>query len=115
VTFLRRNRIISVRVSDEEYQQVERISRERGAHSVSAFVRSILTTWSRSIPSSEPCTSEIMAQVAALQRQVDSLSDVVKQGLRPDVSTTPTDEPLDSLDKCLASPMSLERSSVQEA
>jgi len=115
VTFLRRNRIISVRVSDDEYEQVERISRERGAHSVSAFVRSILTTWGRPALSSEPCTSEIMAQVAALQRQVDLLSDVVKQGFRADASTTPTDQKLDTVEKCLASPASLESSRVQEA
>jgi len=58
---------------------VEQISRERGAHSVSDFVRSVLTTWGLSVPNSEPCTCEVVAQVAALQRQVDWLSHQVSQ------------------------------------
>jgi len=79
MTFTRRSRIISVRVSQEEYEQVERISRERGAHSVSDFVRWVLTTSGISSASSEPCNCGILAQVANLQRQVDWLSAIVTQ------------------------------------
>ncbi len=38
-TFIKRNRIVSFRLSDEEYDRLEQISRAHGAHSVSDFVR----------------------------------------------------------------------------
>jgi len=79
VTFSQRNRIISIRVSDQEYEEVKRISRERGAHSVSDYVRWVLTTWGLSAQNCEPINSAILAQVAALQRQVDWLSTRVAQ------------------------------------
>ena len=79
MSFLRRSRIISVRVSQDEYEQVERISREHGASSVSDFVRRVLTNSGFSILDSEPNARGVVAQVASLQRQVDWLLHVVEQ------------------------------------
>ena len=75
----RRNRIISVRVSQQEYEQIEQITCERGAQSVSDLVRSLLKTWGASGPVSGPCTCGILPHVAALERQVDRLSDLITQ------------------------------------
>jgi len=79
MTFSRRNRIISVRVSQDEYEQVERVSRERGAHSVSDFVRWVLTNGGLALTPAEVCSCGIAAQVAALERKVDWLSGLVNQ------------------------------------
>jgi hypothetical protein len=61
---------------------VERISREHGANSVSDFVRRLVTNSGLSILIAEPDTHGVLAQVAALQRQVDWLSGLVEQGRR---------------------------------
>ena len=92
MTFSRRSRVISVRVSQEEYEEVERLSRERGAHSVPDFVRRVLTTWQQFGAGSELCSSGILEQVAALQRKVDWLSGLVVQ-IRGERATDSTESP----------------------
>ena len=77
LSFVKRNRIVSVRVTQDEYQTLERISRERGANSVSEFLRQL-------IMSSEPFASPAMngtvgvtQEINELKRKVDWLSQML--------------------------------------
>lgn len=111
MSFSRRNRIISVRVSEEEYEQVERISREHRARSVSDFVRWLLASSGLTVPTSEPNIYGIQEQVAALQRRVDWLSDLVTEN-RGQGRSASTDTPLG--EQCLVSVASALCESAQE-
>jgi len=79
VSFLKRDHIISVRVSQDEYDRVERVSREHGAASVSDFVRRVVTNAKLSALIADATDHALLTHVAALQRQVDSLTRLVEQ------------------------------------
>lgn len=79
MSFVKRSRIVSVRVTQEEYQTLERVSRGHGANSVSEFLRQL-------IMQSEPFASlpgaghrEFTHELDELKRKVDRLSQIVKQ------------------------------------
>ncbi len=78
MNFSRRSRIISTRLSEDEYDVVDRISRETGARSVSDFVRQVVLD-STSVFPSETGTTSVAGRIAALQRKVDWLSAVVER------------------------------------
>jgi len=82
VSFVKRSRIVSIRVTQDEYQTLERISREHGANSVSELLRQL-------IMKSEPLVSaaggetppEVSKELDELKRKVDWLSQIVTQSL----------------------------------
>jgi len=76
LSFIKRNRIISTRVSEDEYEEVQRISRKHGAHSVSDYLRQVMMT-GPGHPAAEAGTQE--AEIAALQRKVEWLLHVVER------------------------------------
>jgi hypothetical protein len=80
LTFIKRSRIISTRVSEDEYAELRRISRERGASSVSDYVRRLLVNGGRVAPPSETAAGAVAAEIAALHRKVDWLAQVVEHG-----------------------------------
>lgn len=82
MSFVKRNRIVSVRVTPEEYRTLDRISREHGANSVSEYLRQL-------IMSSEPFASavnkesrEVTDELDRLKQQLEQLSQLVKGILR---------------------------------
>jgi hypothetical protein len=79
VSFDKRNRIVSIRVTQGEYETLERISREQGANSVSEFLRRVLTNSALANLTAEPEADGVLTQVAALKRKVDWLSNIVEQ------------------------------------
>ena len=87
MTFIRRNRIISTRVSEDEYEEILRISRKHGAHSVSEYLRRVMLNSASGLPAVEACNQG--AEIAVLQRKVDWLLHVVERtdGSGPDGST----------------------------
>jgi predicted CopG family antitoxin len=79
MSFVKRNRIVSIRVTQNEYETLERISREQGANSVSEFLRRVLTNSALANLTAEPEADGVLTQVAALKRKVDWLSNIVEQ------------------------------------
>jgi predicted CopG family antitoxin len=82
VSFVKRSRIVSIRVTQDEYQTLERISRGHGANSVSEFLRQL-------IMDSEPFASAGRAgprgfgeELDELKRKVERLSRIVKQRVK---------------------------------
>lgn len=76
MSFIKRNRIISTRVSQDEYEKVQRISRKHGAHSVSDYLRRVMMAETGQ-QAAEAGTQE--ADIAALQRKVEWLLRVVER------------------------------------
>jgi len=92
VNFIKRDRIVATRVSQEEYEELQRISREHGAQSVSDFVRRVITNHKSVILAAE--AHSMAMQIDSLQQKVDWLTDIVSQNgpSRTAVSTaTPAD------------------------
>jgi len=80
VSFLRRDRVISVRLSQHEYDQLDQLSRKQGASSVSDFVRRMLTNSVLSSLVADDGSAGVLAQLAVLQQQMDWLSRLVRTG-----------------------------------
>jgi hypothetical protein len=87
LSFVKRSRIVSVRVTQDEYQILEKTSRGHGANSVSEFIRQL-------IMDSEPFASaagngnrEFAEELDELKRKVDRLSQIVNQRVRKQRST----------------------------
>jgi len=79
LSFVRRNRIVSVRVTQDEYQTLERISRGRGANSVSGFLRQLIMSSEPFASAARGGTREVTEELDDLKRKVDRLSQIVKQ------------------------------------
>ena len=77
MSFIKRNRIISVRVSPQEYERLEQLAQEEGAFSVSDFVRRLLTNAGLSPRIANGGAGRVLSQIAALQREVERLSHLV--------------------------------------
>ena len=77
MSFVRRNRIVSVRVSQEEYDLLEQLAQEHGAFSVSDFVRRLVTNTGLTARVSDGGGRRVRAQIAELQREVERLSDLL--------------------------------------
>ena len=82
-TFIKRNRIVSFRLSDEEYDQLEQIGRAHGAHSVSDFVR---ITTQRAIVGSERelargwmKVTTVEGRIDALQQELNRLAELIEE------------------------------------
>jgi predicted CopG family antitoxin len=82
VSFIKRTRIISTRVSEEEYEELQRISREHGASSVSDYVRRMVVNSIPALLDSENGGHAVAAEVAALHRKVEWLAQILEQGER---------------------------------
>ncbi|MCC6859786.1 MAG: hypothetical protein IT158_14555 [Bryobacterales bacterium] len=77
--FKKRNRIVSFRVSDEEYLVLQRISEQLGAHSVSAYARHLACRSLERHPH-EPFSARLeslSARVEELHRNVAHLSALI--------------------------------------
>jgi len=70
--FKKRNRIVSFRVSDDEYQTLQRISEQQGAHSVSAYARYLACN-----SFGRPSGISLTAQLELLTHRVDELDKTV--------------------------------------
>ena len=77
MNFIKRDRIVATRVSQEEYEELQRISREHGAQSVSDFVRRVITNHKSVILAAE--AHSMAMQIDSLQQKVDWLTDIVSQ------------------------------------
>ncbi len=82
MSFIKRTRIISTRVSQDEYEALLRISRENGAHSVSDYVRRMVVGSTVPFPDSDASRDGVAADLAELQRKVDWLVRIV-EGAQP--------------------------------
>jgi predicted CopG family antitoxin len=82
VSFVKRNRIVSIRVTQDEYQTLERISRGHGANSVSEFLRQLIMDSEPVASAARVGTRGFSEELDKLKRKVDRLSQVVKQGIK---------------------------------
>lgn len=80
--FKRRSRIVSFRVSEEEYQQLFRASLQSGAHSVSDWARHLIRAESERAAQRRPADEELRSQVEDLQRELKSLSELLQMERR---------------------------------
>jgi hypothetical protein len=83
MSFVKRSRIVSIRVSLDEYQTLERISRRAGANSVSGFIRQVILS-SETFNSAAREGSEVLEEIEKLKRRVDRLSQILKQRVAND-------------------------------
>ncbi len=83
MSFIKRSRIVSLRVTQDEYENLERISREYGANSVSEFLRQLIFA---SVNSRK--ASEVSGELDELRREVHQLSQIVRQGHQLDANRT---------------------------
>ena len=79
MSFAKRNRIVSIRVTQDEYQTLERISRGHGANSVSEFLRQLIMDSKPVASAARAGTREFIEELDELKRKVDRLSRIVKQ------------------------------------
>lgn len=79
MSFVKRNRIVSVRVTQDEYQTLERMSRGHGANSVSEFLRKLIMNSEPFVSPGKGGTREFTEELDDLKRKVDRLSQIVKQ------------------------------------
>ena len=77
--FVKRNRIVSIRVTQEEYQTLDCISRRQGANSVSEFLRQLIMNAAPVVLANRRKTREVSAQIDDLKREVERLSQMVKR------------------------------------
>ena len=93
MSFVKRTRIVSVRVSQDEYQILDEVSRRQGANSVSEFLRQLIMNSAPFSTSAISRDREVVEELAALRRKVDQLSQLVKeQSGKPDSEEITTDE-----------------------
>jgi predicted CopG family antitoxin len=82
LSFAKRNRIVSIRVTQDEYQTLERISRGHGANSVSEFLRQLIMDSKPVASAARAGTREFIEELDELKRKVDGLSQIVKQRVK---------------------------------
>lgn len=75
--FKRRTRIISFRVSEEEYGHLLRISSESGAHSISDWARAVTCAHCGCEVRGPNRAHDLNARVDELHREVQRLSDLI--------------------------------------
>jgi hypothetical protein len=89
----RRSRIVSFRLSDEEYDALKIISATRGARSVSEFTRSVACNMNEQ----EHVTIEerlriLNDQMEVLDRMIQSLAEIMKDKSATDYTNSKTEE-----------------------
>jgi tetrahydromethanopterin S-methyltransferase subunit G len=82
LSFVKRSRIVSIRVTQNEYQTLERISRGHGANSVSEFLRQLIMDSEPVASAAKAGTREFTEELDELKRKVDRLSQLVKQRVK---------------------------------
>jgi hypothetical protein len=82
VSFDKRNRIVSIRVSHDEYQILERISRRAGANSVSGFLRQLIMNSDTFQSQAKDGALGVMEELERLKRKVDRLSEILRLRLQ---------------------------------
>jgi len=78
VSFDKRNRIVSIRVTQDEYQILERISRRAGANSVSGFLRQLIMNSETFQSSAKDGSQEVTEELKQLKQKVDRLSEILQ-------------------------------------
>ncbi|MBI1896282.1 MAG: hypothetical protein HYZ57_16055 [Acidobacteria bacterium] len=73
----RKDRIITVRVSSEEYSDLKRLHREHGAPNLSEFARSAMQK-AISATGIEHRVEQIDSHIGALDRKLDQLTEMVQ-------------------------------------
>jgi predicted CopG family antitoxin len=81
VSFVKRSRIVSIRVTQDEYQTLERISRQHGANSVSELLRQLIMNSEPLAAAARGETLDFTKELDELRRKVDWLSQIVTQSL----------------------------------
>ncbi|MGO4883102.1 MAG: plasmid mobilization protein [Bryobacteraceae bacterium] len=79
MSFDKRNRIVSIRVTQDEYQTLERISRRAGANSVSGFLRQLIMHSETFNSAAKEGSREVTEEIERLKRKVDRLSEILTQ------------------------------------
>ena len=106
MSFVKRSRIVSIRVTQDEYQTLERVSRGHGANSVSEFLRQLIMNSEPVALAAGEGTRHVTAEIDDLKRKVDRLSQILKQRAakqsshgavaedeKPRIGTAPQGEP----------------------
>ena len=81
MSFVKRSRIVSIRVTQDEYQTLERISRQHGANSVSELLRQLIMNSEPLAAAARGETLDFTKELDELRRKVDWLSQIVTQSL----------------------------------
>ena len=81
MSFAKRSRIVSVRVTPAEYQTLDRISRRHGANSVSEFLRHIIMHSDPYVSAARGGTRDVVEDLDELKRTVDRVAQMVTGGL----------------------------------
>jgi hypothetical protein len=79
MSFVKRTRIVSVRVTQDEYQTLDQISRRHGANSVSEFLRQLIMSSEPFASTARRAPREVAEELDDLKQKVDQLSRLVKQ------------------------------------
>ena len=79
MSFMKRNRIVSVRVTQDEYQVLDQISRRHGANSVSEFLRQLIMNSEPFASTARAGAREVTDEIDDLKQKIDQLSRLVKQ------------------------------------
>lgn len=77
MSFVKRSRIVSVRVTEDEYLILDRISRRRGANSVSEYVRQIIVNAEFVVSAPRRGIRDVTEELEDLKREVERLSRMV--------------------------------------
>jgi uncharacterized protein (DUF1778 family) len=86
MSFVKRNRVVSIRVTQDEYQTLDRISRGRGANSVSAYLRQLIMNAAPVVSATRRVTQDaqdVSEELDYLKREVDRLSQIVELSYSP--------------------------------
>lgn len=81
MSFIKRTRILSLRVTQDEYQALEAMSRRHKANSVSEFLRQLIMNPEPVVWANSGRTHEFSDEITELKRKVDQLSQMVAQSL----------------------------------
>jgi hypothetical protein len=79
MSFVKRSRIVSIRVTEDEYLILDRISRRRGANSVSEYVRQIIANAEFVVSAPRRGIRDVTEELEDLKRNVERLSRMVKR------------------------------------
>lgn len=81
MSFVKRRRIVSIRVTEDEYHTLQAISQQHGANSVSEYLRRVIMNSEPFASEAKAGTREVTTEIDALKQKVDRLSQLVKQRL----------------------------------
>jgi hypothetical protein len=86
LSFFKRSRVVSIRITEDEYQTLDRISRGRGAHSVSEYLRQLIMNAAPVVSATRLVTQDVQdvsEDLDYLKREVDRLSQIVEMSYCP--------------------------------